>query len=262
MTRLAYLLACLMLLPAALARAESTAAPIRVASPEAVFLDVARQIGGSQVVAELVRASDPPPQRPQILIYEGGAYDRWIAGALVRMRAGAVIAARALAPGSRADEPSWYDLSAMSALGEALAQEFARQAPAQASAIGARLDGFRAALAALKSKSKAIVDGYGGTSILLTDGRFQPFCQSLGLSAVTLAAAGATARSAIVSRKGVVLIYNSEAVKGLGALKTLAEDNGVPLVGLRVTLPSGLNYQQWIGRQINAVHGALNEAAP
>jgi hypothetical protein len=36
----------------------------------------------------------------------------------------------------------------------------------------------------------------------------------------------------------------------------------MPVVGLRENLPSGLHYQQWMLRQLNAVHGALNEAAP
>lgn len=263
MMRVIALLACLLMASVASARAESAPAAVRIASPEAVFLDVARQIGGSQVDVEFVKASERPAERPQILIYEDAADDRLAPGALQRIGAGATMVARSLAPSSGEEGPSWYDLSSMAALGDALAKAIARAAPGDANGIEARRDGFLKALAALKLKSKAIVDGYGGTSVLLTDARFAPFCRSLGLTVVAVPAGEASAvKSAIASRKGIVLIYNAEVQGGLGPLKALAEDSGLPLVGLRLTLPSGLSYQQWIGREINQIHGALNEAAP
>ncbi|MBV8664524.1 MAG: hypothetical protein JO107_15655, partial [Hyphomicrobiales bacterium] len=104
--------------------------------------------------------------------------------------------------------------------------------------------------------------GYGGATVLLTDARFEPFCRSLGLKVVTIPPQGEAAKSAIASRKGIVLVYNAEAREGAEPLKALADESGLPLVGLRVTLPSGLSYQQWYGREINLVQGALNEAAP
>ena len=256
MARLRILIACLLIGSFASARAE--AAPVSVASPEAVFLDVARQIGGQQVTAEFVKPSVRPAERPQILIYEGDAGEP---SALERLHAGAIVAARAVAPASMGEGPSWYDLASMDAVGEALAKAIMRAAPGEASGIETRRDGFLRAIAVLKLKSREIVDGYGGTSVLLTDPRFGPFCRSLGLTAVPAVGAEA-AKSAIASRKGIVLIYNAEAPGGLGPLKALAEDAGLPLVGLRLTLPSGLSYQQWIGREINLIHGALNEAAP
>jgi zinc/manganese transport system substrate-binding protein len=262
MTRLKGLLAGLLILPAASVWAASVPAPVRVASPEAVFLDVARQIGGPEVAAELVKASGRPAKPAQILIYEDSADDRWAPGALQRMPAGAIVAASALAAASRGEGPSWYDLSSMGAVGAALAKAIERAAPGEASAIETRRDGFLRALAVLKLKSKEIVDNYGGSAILLTDPRLAPFCRSLGLTVVATPAEAEAVKAAIASHKGIVLVYNVETRGGLGALKALAEDAGLPLVGLRMTLPSGLSYQQWIGREINLIHGALNEAAP
>ncbi|HEY1942173.1 MAG TPA: zinc ABC transporter substrate-binding protein [Roseiarcus sp.] len=262
MKRVEGLFAFLLSLLAALAPAQAAAAPIPVASPETVFLDVARQIGGSAVVAEIVKPSERPAQPPQILITEGDASDRWVSSARERLRASAVVAARKVAPDLAGDGPSWYDLSAMGALGGAIAAEIARAAPDQASGVTSRRDAFLIALAELKLKSKQIVDGYGGTSVLLTDARFEPFCRSLGLKVVTIPPQGEAAKSAIAAREGIVLIYNADDRKGLDALKAVAEDSGLPLVGLRLTLPSALSYQQWIGREINLVRGALNEAAP
>jgi hypothetical protein len=263
MTRLKWLAAGLALLLAAFAQREAVAAPIRVASPEGVFLDVARQIGGPEVVVEIVKPPGRPAERPQILVTEGDAEDRLEAGERARIGAGAVVTARAFAPASIGAGPTWYDLSAMGAVGKALATALERAAPGDASGIEARRDDFLRALAELKLKSKQIVDGYGGTSVLLTDGRFAPFCRSLGFSVVAIPPrADEAAKSAIASRKGIVLVYNAEAPGGLGPLKTLAEDAGLPLVGLRMTLPPGLSYQQWIGREINLIRGALNEAAP
>jgi hypothetical protein len=45
-------------------------------------------------------------------------------------------------------------------------------------------------------------------------------------------------------------------------IRNEAEEDGLPLVGLRETMPSGLHYQQWIARAMNTIQGALNEAAP
>lgn len=259
MARFGVLIICSLM--GTLASTHAKAAAVSVASPEAVFLDVARQIGGPQVAAELIKSTARPGQRPQILIQEGGADDGFGPGALERLHADAVVTARAVAPASAGDGPSWYDLPSMDAVGEALAKAIVRAAPGEAAGIETRRDGFLRAIAVLKLKSQEIVDGYGGTSVLVTDPRFGPFCRSLGLTAVPAVGAEA-AKSAIASRKGIVLIYNAEAPGGLGPLKALAEDAGLPLVGLRLTLPSGLSYQQWIGREINLIHGALNEAAP
>ena len=262
MKRVGGLLAFLLMLPAALAPAKAAAAPIPVASPETVFLDVARQIGGSAVVAEIAKPSERPAHAPQILIYEGDSEDHWVAAARERLRPSAVVTARTVATGLAGSGPSWYDLSAMGAVSEAIAAEIARAAPGEATGVDARRDAFLQTLAELKLKSKQIVDGYGGTTVLLTDARFEPFCRSLGLKVITIPPRGDAAKSAIAERKGIVLIYNVEDQKGLDALKAVAEDSGLPLVGLRLTLPSALSYQQWIGREINLVRGALNEAAP
>jgi zinc/manganese transport system substrate-binding protein len=262
MKRVEGLLAFLLMLPAVLAPAEAVAAPIPVASPESVFLDIARQIGGSAVVTEIAKPSDRAAHAPQILIIEGDASDRWVSSARERLRANAVVSARKVTPDLGGVGPSWYDLSAMGAVSQAIAAEIARAAPGEASGVTARRDAFLQALTDLQLKSKQIVDGYGGTSVLLTDARFEPFCRSLGLKVVTIPPHGEAAKSAIASREGIVLIYNAEDQKGLDALKAIAEDSGLPLVGLRLTLPSALSYQQWIGREINLVRGALNEAAP
>ena len=252
-----------LLLSSGFAHAETAEASLRVASSEAVFLDVARQIGGSRVIGEIVGGVGSATQRPQILIYDGGAGDHWIDGALPKIHAETVIEARSLA--SNVEGPSWYDLGAMASLSEALEKELARAAPRAAGAIASRRDDFLRAIGDLKLKAKSIVDDYRGSSVLLTDARFEPFCRSLGLKVVAVAARegrDADAAEAIASRKGILLIYNVEAAQGLGSLKALADDNGLPLVGLRLTLPRGLSYQQWIGREINLIRGALNEAAP
>jgi ABC-type Zn uptake system ZnuABC Zn-binding protein ZnuA len=259
MTRIEGLLAFLLILPAASTPVQAVAAPIAVASPETVFVDVARQIGGSAVAAEFIKLSERHAERPQLLIYEGDASDHWVAHD--RLHASAVVEAHTIA-GVAGTGPSWYDLSTMGAVGDAIAAEISRAAPTEASGVATRRDAFLRKLAELKLKSQHIVDAYGGTSVLLTDARFEPFCRSLGLKAVTIPPQGEALKSAIASRQGIVLVYNAEAHDSVEPLKALADDSGLPLVGLRMTLPSGLSYQQWYGREINLVQGALNEAAP
>ncbi|MBV8663340.1 MAG: hypothetical protein JO107_09585, partial [Hyphomicrobiales bacterium] len=113
------------ILLAASAPIEALAAPIAVASPERVFVDVARQIGGPAVAAEFVKPSERPAASPQLLVYEGDAADRWVT-AHDRLHAGAVVEAHTVAAGTG---PSWYDLSAMGAVGAAIAAEISRAAP-------------------------------------------------------------------------------------------------------------------------------------
>jgi zinc/manganese transport system substrate-binding protein len=70
-------------------------------------------------------------------------------------------------------------------------------------------------------------------------------------------------KDAIMGHKAMILLYNRDAATpATDELVAIANDAGIPVVGLGEKLPSGLSHQQWMLRQLNAIHGALNEASP
>jgi zinc/manganese transport system substrate-binding protein len=158
-------------------------------------------------------------------------------------------------------EFSWYDIATMRRFSGEIADALIRERPSEAQAIGDRLTRFRAALDGLGRQASEVAANYRDSSVLLSDTRFAPLLRTLALKGVPLAPAAAD--RAISAHKGVIVIYDAEApAAAAGHLKSTAEDAGLPVVGLRQSLPSGLHYQTWLAREINAIRGALNEAAP
>jgi zinc/manganese transport system substrate-binding protein len=125
-------------------------------------------------------------------------------------------------------------------------------------------------------KIEEIARTYAGTDVLLTDIRFLglverlrfkvqdgAYIKALQGGGVPSAKLVAELKDAIMGHKAMILLYNRDATTALSEqLVAIANDAGIPVVGLGEKLPSGLNSQQWMLRQLNAIHGALNEASP
>ena len=128
----------------------------------------------------------------------------------------------------------------------------------------------------INRKIEAIAATYAGTDIFLTDIRFLglverlrfkvqdgAYIRALQSGGVPPAKLVAELKDAIMGHKAMILLYNRDTKTALSdELVALANDAGIPVVGLGEKLPSGLNHQQWTLRQLNAIHGALNEASP
>jgi zinc/manganese transport system substrate-binding protein len=125
-------------------------------------------------------------------------------------------------------------------------------------------------------KIEEIARTSAGTEILLIDIRFLGMVERLrfrvqdGAYIKALQSGGAPSaklvaelKDAIMGHKAMILLYNRDAATPItDELVAIANDAGIPVVGLGEKLPSGLNHQQWMLRQLNAIHGALNEASP
>ena len=125
-------------------------------------------------------------------------------------------------------------------------------------------------------KIEEIARTYAGTDIFLTDVRFVSLVERLrfkvqdGAYIKTLQSGGvpsaklvAQLKDAIMGHKAMILLYNRDApTAATDELVAIANDAGIPVVGLGEKLPSGLSHQQWMLRQLNTIHGALNEASP
>jgi zinc/manganese transport system substrate-binding protein len=125
-------------------------------------------------------------------------------------------------------------------------------------------------------KIEEIARTYAGTDIFLTDVRFLglverlrfkvqdgAYIKALQSGSVPPAKLVAELKDAIMGHKAMILLYNRDTKTALSdELIAIANDAGIPVVGLGEKLPTGLNHQQWTLRQLNAIHGALNEASP
>ena len=125
-------------------------------------------------------------------------------------------------------------------------------------------------------KIEEIARTYAGTDVFLTDIRFLGLAERLrfkvqdGAYIKALQSGGAPSaklvaqlKDAIMGHKAMILLYNRDApTAATDELVAIANDAGIPVVGLGEKLPSGLSHQQWMLRQLNIIHGALNEASP
>ena len=125
-------------------------------------------------------------------------------------------------------------------------------------------------------KIEGIARTYAGTDIFLTDARFVGLVERLrfkvqdGAYIKALQSGGAPPaklvaelKDAIMGHKAMILIYNRDTKTAPSdELVAIANDAGIPVVGLGEKLPSELNREQWMLRHLNAIHGALNEVSP
>ena len=163
--------------------------------------------------------------------------------------------------------------NAVAAAARDLASELSRRAPAEAPAIAANLARYAEAFRAIDRKMAEIARTYQGTQVFLTDASFLGLVRRLHFGvqdeaylksgAAPSAKSVAELKDAIGRRMASILIYNRDAATGItNDLVEIANDSGIPVVGLSDKLPSGLHYPQWMLRQLNVIHGALNEPSP
>jgi ABC-type Zn uptake system ZnuABC Zn-binding protein ZnuA len=262
----------------------AVAAPVRIAVADAVYADLAHQIGDPGVAVTLLKAesrggsaarSFPPSD---VVICSEAKSDAWLCEQARRAAPPpVVIETTAQTPGGQ-DEPAFprYDTKTVLMLTGQLAAELSSRLPAEAPRIAANLARTQTALRSIDRKIELIAHLYQGTDVIVTDQfsrgfvdqfRFKVedgnYLKALSRSGTPSTASVATLNDAIQRRKASILVYDQNATTpAIKQLIAAANDTGMPAVGVRETAPGGLHYQQWLLRQVNAVHGALNQAAP
>lgn len=262
--------------------------PPKIVAAEAVYASIARQIGGPQVsVLVMDRARSGPVMRKPgraaiysgatIAILNGGNYDARARAAVSGLaRNVKLFKASQFSHRDAGYSPYfWYDFQAMGGLAGAVAAELERENPGAASLYARNLATFDASLLVLEKKKHEIWKYYRDSKVLVTDDIYVPMIRTLDFTIsdapfarfsgnyVALANGAAVIKEDIVERKASIFIYDAEQRSPLlTKLAALANDDDVPAVGIRETEPASLTYQQWMTRELNAVHGALNEASP
>ncbi len=266
---------------------------VRVVASTDVWGDVVQQIGGDDVqVDSLITDPDRDPHeyqadprdqlavaRAQVVVVNGGGYDDF----LERLTANAPSGTRVLdmveesgvrAPdGGELNEHLWYDLAAVSKVSGDIAAELTRVAPQHRADFAAGLTTFRAALSRLQREEAAVRDDGGeGRGVAITEPVPLYMTAALGLVNRTSAAfseaveegddvAPAVLREqlALLSERRVALLAVNEQTAGATTDQVVAAAKaaGVPVVGVRETLPDGQDYLTWMASDLKAMRAAL-----
>ncbi|MBB2155242.1 zinc ABC transporter solute-binding protein [Gluconacetobacter diazotrophicus] len=268
------------------------AGPIAVVAAEAVWGDIARQVGGPDVAMttilnnpatdpHLFEASPSDGRRvgaAQIVIANGGGYDGWIdrltdgAGPAANGARPVLLTVAGLAGWRDGDNTHfWYDLSDVRTFATAFAAACGDILPDHRTALQARLHQFLDTLAPLQARIDGMRGRYGGTPVAASEPIFGLMARVTGLAmrdesfqhAVmngTDPAPSDVARveDDLTARRVRVLILNDQtAGPATDRLDQLARDAGIPVLRVGESLPPGMRYQDWIADVLDRLGQAL-----
>lgn len=263
-------------------------AEIAVVAAENFYGDIAKQIGGEQVVVvSIISNPDEDPHlfetspsvirqigASRIVIYNGLGYDAW----MERLLAAAprtetrVISVGALMGKQSGDNPHlWYDPATMPAVAQAVTDALAAIDPSHKADYVQRLQTFQASLRPLADKIAAIRSKYAGVSVTASEPVFGYMADALHLTMrnqrFQLAIMNDTEPSArdvaafqrdLQTRKVRALFYNKQTSGSVVQhLVELARAANVPVVGVTETAPPGMSYQDWMLMQLDETEKAL-----
>jgi zinc/manganese transport system substrate-binding protein len=280
----ALFLACLGLLPQSV-----WPAPISVVAAENFYGDVARQIGGDEVVVTSILQS--PDQDPHlfeaspsvarqiagaaIVVRNGIGYDEWMEKLLQASHSNAqALTVAPLAARRDGDNPHiWYAPQTMLAYAAVLTERLANADPAHAADFRQRLARFQVSMHPVLEKIDALRARYAGTPVTATEPVFGYMIDAVGLrnqhAAFQLAVMNDTEPSAsevadfersLQTRAVRLLVYNSQATDPLAErMKTLAGSAGVPVLPVTETQPQGVAYQDWLLGVLDKLQQALSK---
>ncbi len=272
----------------AIAAGAAAAEPLKVVAAENVYGDIVAQLGGDRVAATSILAN--PEQDPhefeasastarqlaeaRLVVYNGADYDPWVVKLLsasheLRRQ---VIEVAALLHRKPGDNPHlWYAPATMPALAAAIAATLAKLDPPHRAGYAERLAAFDKSLQPLADKMAELRRTYAGAPVTATEPVFGYMAEALGLEmrngAFQLAVMNDTEPSAsqiaafekdLRRREVRVLLYNSQTSEPLTErMRGIAQQAGVPVVGVSETEPEGKTYQEWMLSQLDALDRAL-----
>jgi zinc/manganese transport system substrate-binding protein len=240
---------------------------VRVVASNNAYADIARQIGGAAVTVSIAdsprdAASAIPPGG--IILCGWARADAALCDAAHRATPNVILIEL---PRHGADETifidlPWYDTASIDALAQAYADRLMRMRPGLALQFAGNLARLRVGLAAISHKIGEIAKDYANSEVVAADPLSRAVAKQLGFKITGLDSAN-DLEKALQERDGSIFLYNRDTANPqTKKLVALAIRNAIPTAGLQDKLPTALHYQQWVLRQWNTVHGALNEASP
>jgi zinc/manganese transport system substrate-binding protein len=252
---------------------------IRVVASNDVYADIARQIGGAAVtvsVADSRRDQASIITTKSIILCGWARADDALRDAAHRALTGPTLIEL---PRRAFDESiyviaPWYDTESMFALVHAYADKLMRIRPDLAVQFAGNLAYMRVGFDAIARTIGKIAKDYANSEVIVADPLSRGVANKLGFqvagpSSANDSAGAISAKSIndlkrdLERREGSIFLYNRDVANlEMTKLVLIAKQNAIPVAGLQEKLPMRLRYQQWVLRQWNTVHGALNEAAP
>lgn len=266
---------------------------VRVVASTDVWGDIVQQIGGSAVQVDSIiddpdrdpheYQADPRDQlavsRAQLVVVNGGGYDDFLSQLLKNAPSSTDVVNAADASGldqkpatGEFNEHLWYDLPVVAKVAGTITDELVQIEPSKKATFTSRLETFRAHLTALETTEASIEATAVGKGVAITEPVPLYMTTALGLVNRTPSAfseaieegndvAPAVLREQLALLSGhevAVLAYN-EQTTGSTTEQVLAaaKKAGVPIVGVRETLPDGQDYLRWMQKDLAALKAAL-----
>jgi zinc/manganese transport system substrate-binding protein len=266
---------------------------VRVVASTDVWGDVVRQVGGSAVqVDSLIDDPSRDPHdfqadardqlavsRARLVVVNGGGYDDFLTQLLKNAPASTARVDAAAASGldetpstGEFNEHLWYDVPVVSKVAGRIAQELTRVDPARKAAYAAGLGRFRARLAGLERTEADIRRTAAGKGVAITEP--VPLYMTAALGLVNRTAPGFSEaieegddvapsllreQLALLTEHRVAVLAYNEQTAGATTEQVLAAAKaaGVPVVGVRETLPEGKDYVEWMQQDLAALRAAV-----
>lgn len=269
------------------------AAPLKIVAAENFYGDIAKQIGGVDVVVTSVLTN--PDEDPhlfeaspktakdlvdaQLVIINGVGYDPWMDKLLSAHKAPGRkdIHVGDLVGRHEGDNPHlWYNPTYMKTAAKAIAQALAEIDPAHKVDYEAGESKFFASLIPLDAKIADMQRQYAGQPVTASEPVFGYQAGLIGLKVQDEAFALAVMNNAeptasevagfednLKNHKVKVMLFNAQASEpAVQRLVDLAKGNSIPVVGVSETEPPGTNYQAWMLSQLEALDKALSGKSP
>lgn len=267
--------------------------PIRIVAAENFYGDIARQIGGPDVVVTSILNN--PDQDPhlfeaspsvgrnvsaaRIVIYNGIDYDPWmekLLGAAKSSNRKTIVVAEQAGRKTGDNPHIWYDRTAIEALAKEIAATLIEEDPDHRSNYERHLATFDSSLTPIRAKVDELRQRLAGTPVTATEPVFGYMLDALGMQIKNqnfqLAVMNNTEPSAsdvaafendLKTHAVKLLVYNSQATDLIAArMQKIAKTAGIPVVAVTETEPPGKDYQAWILGELDAVDRALPKRAP
>ncbi len=266
------------------------AGTINAVGVENEYADVISQIGGKYVQVSAIETdpnTDPhtfeasPKVASQIaaavlVVKNGVGYDSWVDKIIAAAPAAGrkVIDVQHLLglPDSTPNPHLWYNPKTMPAVAKAVATDLAGLDPAHASYFRANAAKFDASLKPWFAAIASFKARYNGTPVAVTEPVADYMIQAVGCDILTpfsLQAAimngtdpspqDVTTQDDLFSgHKVKVFLYNQQVTDTLTAsFLNLSKKNGIPVVGVYETMPTGYHYQTWMVAEVEALQKAV-----
>lgn len=266
--------------------------PIAILAGENFYGEAASAIGGDRVAVTsvlLAPGTDPHDFEPspsvatgvadaRIVILNGADYDHWLEHLLEATDdtdRTVVNVAELIGVVEGRNPHIWYDPKAMPALANALTQHLISIDPEGVADYTARRDAYLATLAPISARIAELRAEFADTPVAATEPVFGYMAEAIGLkmqnesfqvaimnevepAASDIAAMEDDLRAGRVK----VLFYNAQVEDGFTRnLAAIAEEAGVPIVGVTETQPAGMTFAEWMLEAVEATAKALSDKA-